>query len=213
MKIIDILHSDLRGIKYVSFLVEGDESYKYLRFEGGTHRVQRVPITEASGRIHTSAATIAVLPDIEDKELELKREDLKIETFRAGGPGGQHVNKTDSAVRITHIPTGITASCQADRSQHRNRDLALRILRAKLYEFHAKQKLSKIANLRKSQIGSGDRSEKIRTYNYPQNRVTDHRINYTIYALNKFLDGNMDELLQKLIQHERENTSSRSKQS
>lgn len=202
--LIDSKPTDLGGFKEVMFSIEGESAYKFLRYESGTHRVQRVPRTETSGRLHTSACTVAVLPEAEDVDIEINHEDLRIDTYSAGGPGGQHVNKTASAVRITHLPTGLVAACQTERSQHRNRDLALRLLRTRLYEQTARQSKNERDQLRKTQIGSGDRSEKIRTYNFPQNRVTDHRINFSVHNLPKILDGNLDELVAKLLQADKE---------
>jgi peptide chain release factor 1 len=183
----------------VVLLIEGKGAYGLLKFEAGVHRVQRVPITESSGRIHTSAASVVVLPEYEDVKIEVKPEDLKIETFRAGGAGGQYVNKTESAVRITHIPTGIVVTCQDERSQHQNREKAMRILMARLRDYYEMQREGEIKSLRRIYIGSGDRSEKIRTYNFPQNRVTDHRINFTVYNLENVLDGELDEIINALI--------------
>jgi peptide chain release factor 1 len=203
MEVIDIAYTDLKGLRYAIFSVEGENAYRLLRFESGTHRVQRVPRTEASGRIHTSAATVAVLPQIDDIDIDVKKEELKIETLRAGGPGGQHVNKTDSAVRITHLPSQIVVFCQTERSQHRNRDLAMKLLRARLFDLKEKKQQAERSQLRKSQIGSGDRSEKVRTYNFPQGRVTDHRIEYTIHKLEQFLDGDIMEVVQKLDESDR----------
>ncbi|MEO0201568.1 MAG: peptide chain release factor 1, partial [candidate division WOR-3 bacterium] len=199
VSITDYTESELGGYKELVLLVEGKGAYGLLKFEGGVHRVQRVPITESSGRIHTSAASVAVLPEFEDIKIEIKPEDLKIETFRAGGAGGQYVNKTESAVRITHIPTGIVVSCQDERSQHQNREKAMRILMARLKEYFERQQDESIQNLRKIYIGTGDRSEKIRTYNFPQNRVTDHRINLTVYNLEAVLDGELDEIINALV--------------
>jgi len=199
VSIIDFTESDMGGYKEVVLLIEGRGAYGLLKFEAGVHRVQRVPITESSGRIHTSAASVVVLPEYEDVKLEIKDEDLRIETFRAGGAGGQHVNKTESAVRITHIPTGIVVTCQDERSQHQNREKAMRILMARLREYYEKQKEGEIKNLRRIYIGSGDRSEKIRTYNFPQNRVTDHRINFTVYNLENVMDGELDEIINALV--------------
>jgi peptide chain release factor 1 len=187
------------GFKEIIFGVRGDGVYKKLKFESGTHRVQRVPITEASGRIHTSAVTVAVLKEPDEIEIEILPEDLKIDTFRASGPGGQHVNVTDSAVRITHLPTGIVVTCQDERSQHKNKAKAMRVLRAELHARAEAQAKKEMAQERKSQVGTGDRSEKIRTYNYPQNRVTDHRIGLSLYKLESIMDGDLDELISALI--------------
>ena len=185
--------------KEVSFSIEGQGAYSRLKFESGVHRVQRVPETESSGRIHTSAVTVAVLPEVEEVEVEINQNDLRIDVFRAGGPGGQCVNTTDSAVRITHIPTGIVVSCQDERSQHKNKDKAMKILRSRIYDVMEEQRHKEIAGERKSQVGSGDRSERIRTYNFPQSRVTDHRINLTLYKLEQILDGNLDEIIDALV--------------
>jgi peptide chain release factor 1 len=199
LEILDINQTGLKGIKEVICYISGKDVYKYLQFESGVHRVQRVPITESSGRIHTSAATVAVLPEAEEVDIEIKPEDLEIETFRASGHGGQHLQKTESAVRIRHKPTGIVVQCQDERSQLKNRERALKILRAKLYDLKLQQQQQEIAKLRKSQVKSGDRSEKIRTYNFPQNRVTDHRINLTLYNLQEVLDGELDEIINNLL--------------
>jgi peptide chain release factor 1 len=199
VSIIDFTESDMGGYKEVVLLIEGKGAYGLLKFEAGVHRVQRVPITESSGRIHTSAASVVVLPEYEDVKIEVRPEDLKIETFRAGGAGGQHVNKTESAVRITHIPTGIVVTCQDERSQHQNREKAMRILMARLRDYYEMQREGEIKSLRRIYIGSGDRSEKIRTYNFPQNRVTDHRISFTVYNLENVLDGELDEIINALI--------------
>jgi peptide chain release factor 1 len=199
VSIIDFTESDMGGYKEVMLLIEGKGAYGLLKFEAGVHRVQRVPITESSGRIHTSAASVVVLPEYEDIKIEVKPEDLKIETFRAGGPGGQYVNKTESAVRITHIPTGIVVTCRDERSQHQNREKAMRILMARLRDYYEMQREGEIKSLRRIYIGSGDRSEKIRTYNFPQNRVTDHRINFTVYNLENVLGGELDEIINALI--------------
>ena len=187
------------GYKEVSFSIEGQGAYSRLKFESGVHRVQRVPETESSGRIHTSAVTVAVLPEVEEVEVEINQNDLRIDVFRAGGPGGQCVNTTDSAVRITHIPTGIVVSCQDEKSQHKNKDKAMKILRSRIYDVMEEQRHKEIADERKSQVGSGDRSERIRTYNFPQSRVTDHRINLTLYKLEQILDGNLDEIIDALV--------------
>ena len=202
IEIVDFHRTDLGGYKEIIFFVKGKDSYRFLKYEMGVHRVQRVPITESGGRIHTSTATVAVLPEMRDVEIEIDPKDLKIETFRASGHGGQYVNKTESAVRITHVPTGIVVSIQTERSQHQNKEMAMRILKARLYELEKERKKSEIDGMRKSQIGSGDRSEKIRTYNFPQNRVTDHRINYTSYRLEEILDGDLDEIVLKLQEAE-----------
>ncbi|MCM8784765.1 MAG: peptide chain release factor 1 [Candidatus Omnitrophica bacterium] len=198
VEILNSHPSELGGFKEIIFYVKGNNAYGNLKYEGGVHRVQRVPKTESYGRIHTSAATVVVLPEIEEKEIKINLDDLKIETFRASGHGGQHVNKTSSAVRITHIPTGITVSCQDDRSQIKNRERAMKILRARLQDLYEKEKKEKIDTQRKKLIKTGDRSEKIRTYNFPQNRLTDHRINFTSYNLDKIMDGEIDELIEQL---------------
>ena len=197
--------SELGGFKEIIFLVKGKGAYGNLKFERGVHRVQRIPITESSGRIHTSAATVAVFPEVEEKEIKIDPKDLKIETFRASGHGGQHVNKTSSAVRITHIPTGIVVSCQDERSQIQNRARAMKILKARLHYLYEKERKEKIARDRKSQIGTGERSEKIRTYNFPQNRVTDHRINLTLYNLDEVMEGEIEPFISKLKEWEVEN--------
>jgi len=195
---LDSNPTELGGFKEVVFSIEGKGAYSRLKYESGVHRVQRVPITEASGRIHTSTITVAVLPEIDDVEIEINPADLQIDTFRAGGAGGQHVNKTESAIRITHLPTGIVVTCQDERSQHKNREKAMKVLRSKLYEMAQQQKNSEVAQERKSQVGTGDRSERIRTYNYPQGRVTDHRIGLTLYKLDEILDGDLDEIIDAL---------------
>ncbi len=202
IEIVDSHKTDLGGYKEIIFFVKGRESYRFLKYEMGVHRVQRVPTTESGGRIHTSTATVAVLPEVKDVDIKIDPKDLRIETFRASGHGGQYVNKTESAVRITHIPTGIVVSIQTERSQYQNKEMAMRILKARLYELEQKKKKSEIDGMRRSQIGSGDRSEKIRTYNFPQNRVTDHRINYTSYRLKEILDGDLDEIVLKLQEAE-----------
>ncbi len=199
---IEILSSnptDIGGYKEVTFSITGQGAYSKFKFESGVHRVQRVPSTESQGRIQTSAATVAVLPEVEEVEVDINQNDLRIDVFRAGGPGGQCVNTTDSAVRITHLPTGIVVSCQDEKSQFKNKDKAMKILRSRIYEEMEAQRHSQIADERKSQIGSGDRSERIRTYNYPQSRVTDHRINLTLYKLEQILNGALDELIDALI--------------
>ncbi len=189
------------GLKEVIILIEGKGTYSRLKYESGVHRVQRVPITEAQGRIHTSAVTVAILPEAEDVDIDINPKDLKIDVFRASGPGGQHVNVTDSAVRITHIPTGIVAQCQDERSQHKNKAKAMKILRSRLLDMKQRQQEQKIAEQRKIQVGTGDRSERIRTYNFPQNRVTDHRIDLTLYQLEEILAGNLDKIIDPLIIH------------
>ncbi|MDI6735499.1 MAG: peptide chain release factor 1 [bacterium] len=187
------------GFKEVIFGIEGERVYQKLMFEAGTHRVQRVPVTEASGRVHTSAVTVAILKEPEEVEIEISPEDLKIDTYRSSGAGGQHVNVTDSAIRITHLPTGLIVTCQDERSQHKNRAKAMRVLRARLLEMAEIKAQKELAQERKSQVGTGDRSEKIRTYNYPQNRITDHRIGLSLYKLENIMDGDLDELVSALI--------------
>ena len=201
IEIANINETELGGIKEISFVVEGEGAYSRLKFEAGGHRVQRVPVTESGGRIHTSAATVAVLPEIEDVDFKLDMNDLKIDTYRSSGAGGQHVNKTESAIRITHLPTGTVVECQDERSQYKNKDRAMQILRSKLYEAEQAKQAAAVAAERKSQIGSGDRSERVRTYNFPQNRVTDHRLtgdnkNFNITAI---MNGNLDPLIDALV--------------
>ncbi|HWP47962.1 MAG TPA: peptide chain release factor 1 [Candidatus Limnocylindrales bacterium] len=191
--------SEVGGFKEIIALIEGKGAYSRLKFESGVHRVQRVPVTEASGRIHTSTATVAVLPEADEIEVEIDPNDIRIDVFRSSGPGGQSVNTTDSAVRVTHIPTGIVISCQDEKSQHKNKAKALRILRARLLDKLQQEQQDKISQSRKSQIGSGDRSERIRTYNFPQNRITDHRINFTTHNMDKILNGELDEIIDPLI--------------
>lgn len=186
------------GYKEITFRVDGHGAYSKLKYESGVHRVQRVPVTESGGRIHTSTSTVAVLPEVEDVDIEVRQEDLKIDTYRASGAGGQHVNMTDSAVRITHLPSGIVVTCQDERSQIKNRVKAMNLLKVKLYDMEIQKQQSEQASERRSQIGSGDRSERIRTYNYPQNRVTDHRISLTLYKLDIFLDGDIYEMIDAL---------------
>ena len=199
IEILNENETELGGYKEVTFMVKGTGAYSRLKFESGVHRVQRVPDTESSGRIHTSTATVAVLPEVEDVEIEINPADVKMEVFRASGAGGQHVNKTSSAVRLIHIPTGMIAECQTERSQVQNREYAMKLLRSRLYEIKQREQDEKLANERKSQVGSGDRSEKIRTYNYPQGRITDHRIGLSIYQMEDFLNGNLDEMIDNLI--------------
>ena len=199
---IDILNSnatDIGGYKEISFSVEGQGAYSRLKFESGVHRVQRVPETESQGRIHTSAVTVAVLPEVEEVEVDINPNDLRIDVFRAGGPGGQCVNTTDSAVRITHLPTGIVVSCQDEKSQLKNKEKGMKILRSRIYEQMEAERHKEIADARKSQVGSGDRSERIRTYNFPQSRVTDHRVNLTLYKLEQVLNGSLDEIIDALV--------------
>ena len=203
VEVLDINETGIGGVKEVSFLIKGKGAYSKLKFESGVHRVQRVPETESSGRIHTSTVTVAVLPEVDDVEVEINNQDLRIDTYRASGAGGQHVNKTESAIRITHLPTGFVVSCQTERSQLQNKETAMKMLRSKLYEYMEEQKQKEQASARKLQVGSGDRSEKIRTYNYPQGRVTDHRINYTMYQLENFLNGNIDDMIEALITYDR----------
>ena len=198
VEVLDINETELGGIKEISFAIKGKGAYSKLKFESGVHRVQRVPETEASGRIHTSTVTVAVLPEVDEVEVEIVQSDLKIDTYRASGAGGQHVNKTESAVRITHIPTGIIVASQSERSQIQNRESCMKMLRAKLYEAMQEKQNQELANTRKLQVGSGARSEKIRTYNFPQGRVTDHRINFTMYQLETFVNGNMDSMIEAL---------------
>lgn len=201
-EIISSAPTELGGMKEVIFSVTGPEAYRYLHREGGAHRVQRIPVTESGGRIHTSAVTVAVMPEVEEEEIDIQEKDLRIDVFRASGAGGQHVNKTESAVRLTHIPTGIVVSCQDERSQIKNRAKAMKVLRARLAETQERERHKNESAAKKEQVGSGDRSERIRTYNFPQGRVTDHRINFTAYNLNAFMEGDMNELLQSLIRDE-----------
>jgi peptide chain release factor 1 len=195
LEVLDSNETGIGGYKEIVFRIDGEGAYSKLKFESGVHRVQRVPVTEASGRIHTSAATVAVLPEVDDVEVEIRSEDLKIDTYRSSGAGGQHVNMTDSAVRITHLPTGIVVTCQDERSQIKNRAKAMMYLKTKLYDLELQKQTSELASERRGQIGSGDRSERIRTYNYPQNRITDHRVNITLYKLDTYLDGDLYELI------------------
>ncbi len=198
---VNILESvvDVHGLSFISFSVSGENVYSKLKFESGVHRVQRVPATESKGRVHTSTITVAVLPEVDDIEVKLNKADIREDKFRASGAGGQHVNKTESAIRLTHIPTGISVACQEDKSQHVNRENAWKMLNAKIYEMMREQQHSELADARKSQVGTGERAEKIRTYNYPQNRVTDHRINLTLNKLDNIMQGNFDEIIDALI--------------
>ncbi|HPU08379.1 MAG TPA: peptide chain release factor 1 [Candidatus Atribacteria bacterium] len=198
--------TELGGFKEIIFAVEGKGAYSKFKFESGVHRVQRVPVTEAGGRIHTSTATVAVLPEADEVDVEIKPEDLRVDVYRSSGPGGQSVNTTDSAVRITHIPTGMVVTCQDEKSQHKNKAKALRILRSRLLELERESQKEEIDRERKTQIGSGERSERIRTYNFPQNRVTDHRINLTLYHLESILEGELDEIIEALAAEEKMRT-------
>jgi len=199
VEIANINETELGGIKEVSFIIQGEGAYSRLKFESGVHRVQRVPETEASGRIHTSTVTVAVLPEMDPVEVEINPADLQIDTFRSSGAGGQHVNKTESAIRITHLPTGIVVECQDERSQHKNRERAMKILASRLYEMEQRKQAEALAAERKSQVGTGERSERIRTYNFPQGRVTDHRIGLTLYKIDEIMNGDLDELIDALI--------------
>lgn len=198
-EMIDSNSTGIGGIKEAVMLIKGKGAYSRLKYESGVHRVQRVPETESSGRIHTSAATVAVLPEVDDVEVDLNPNDVRVDVYRASGNGGQCVNTTDSAVRLTHIPTGIVVTCQDEKSQLKNKDKAFKVLKAKLYDMKLQAQHDEQAEARKSQVGSGDRSERIRTYNFPQGRVSDHRIGLTIYKLDYFLDGDMDEIIDALI--------------
>ncbi len=203
LEIVSLNETELGGVKECSVLIEGEGAFSRLKFESGVHRVQRVPETESGGRIHTSAATVAVLPEAEDVEFEIDPKDLQIDTYRASGAGGQHVNKTESAIRITHLPTGMVVECQDERSQYKNKDKAMKVLRSRLYEQEQAKQAAAAAAERKSQVGSGDRSERIRTYNFPQGRVTDHRIGLTLYKIDAVMDGALDELIDALVTADR----------
>jgi len=198
-EVLNANETGLGGFKEISFSVEGDGAYSRFKFESGVHRVQRVPETESQGRIHTSTTTVAVLPEAEEVDFELNEKDLQIDTFRSSGAGGQHINKTSSAIRITHIPTGTVVECQDERSQHKNKEKALKVLRSRLYDAEKAKHDAEIAGERKAQVGTGDRSERIRTYNYPQGRISDHRIGLTLYKLEQMLNGDLDELIDALI--------------
>ena len=203
VEVLNINETELGGVKEVSFSIEGESVYSYMKFESGVHRVQRVPETETQGRVHTSTVTVAVMPEAEEVDVQINPADLKIDTFRSSGAGGQHINKTSSAIRVTHLPTGMVVECQDERSQYKNKDKALKVLRSRLLEQEQKKQSQEIAEQRRSQAGTGDRSERIRTYNYPQGRVTDHRIGLTLYKLNTVLDGDMDGVVQALITADR----------
>lgn len=203
VEIVNANETELGGYKEISFMIEGEGAYSRFKYESGVHRVQRVPETESQGRLHTSTTTVAVLPEAEDVELEIDPKDLKIDTFRSSGAGGQHINKTSSAIRITHLPTGTVVECQDERSQYKNKDKALKVLKSRLLKEKQDKQASEIAANRKSQVGTGDRSERIRTYNYPQGRLTDHRIGLTLYKLEDILNGNLDEVIDALVTADR----------
>lgn len=203
VEIVNANETELGGYKEISFMIEGEGAYSRFKYESGVHRVQRVPETESQGRVHTSTTTVAVLPEAEDVELEIDPKDLKTDTFRSSGAGGQHINKTSSAIRITHLPTGTVVECQDERSQYKNKDKALKVLKSRLLKEKQDKQASEIAANRKSQVGTGDRSERIRTYNYPQGRLTDHRIGLTLYKLEDILNGNLDEVIDALVTADR----------
>lgn len=203
VEVVNVNETELGGYKEISFMIEGEGAYSRFKYESGVHRVQRVPETESQGRVHTSTTTVAVLPEAEDVELEIDPNDLKIDTFRSSGAGGQHINKTSSAIRITHIPTGTVVECQDERSQYKNKDKALKVLKSRLLKEKQDKQASEIAADRKSQVGTGDRSERIRTYNYPQGRLTDHRIGLTLYKLEDILNGNIEEVIDALVTADR----------
>ena len=198
LEVLNANPTELGGLKEISFSIDGEAAYSRLKYESGVHRVQRVPETESQGRIHTSTVTVAVLPEADEVELEINPTELKTDVFRSSGAGGQHINKTESAVRITHLPTGLVVECQDERSQHKNKEKAMKVLRARLFEIKQQEQNNKIASERKMQVGTGDRSERIRTYNYPQGRMTDHRINLTLYRLESILNGDLDEIFDAL---------------
>ena len=203
IEVINESETELGGFKEISFSIDGAGAYSRMKYESGVHRVQRVPDTETQGRIHTSTTTVAVLPEAEEVEFELDPKDLKIDTYRSSGAGGQHINKTSSAIRVTHLPTGMVVECQDERSQHKNKDKALRVLRSRLFEQAQREQEEAIASDRKSQVGTGDRSERIRTYNFPQGRVTDHRIGLTLYKIEQIMNGDIDEVVDALITYYR----------
>lgn len=202
-ELLNVNETELGGYKEISFMITGDGAYSRLKYESGVHRVQRVPETETQGRVHTSTATVAVLPEVDDVEIEINPTELQIDTYRSSGAGGQHINKTESAIRITHLPTGTVVECQDERSQFKNKDKAMNLLRSRLYERKQQEQDAEVAAQRRSQVGTGDRSERIRTYNFPQGRLTDHRIGLTIYRLEEFLDGDLDEVVDALITEDR----------
>jgi peptide chain release factor 1 len=202
LEVLNTNETGLGGFKEIVFSISGQEVYSNLKFESGTHRVQRVPETEAQGRIHTSAVTVAVLPEAEDVDIQIRNEDIKVDTFCASGPGGQHVNRTESAIRITHLPTGVVVSCQDEKSQHKNKARAMKVLRARLYDIEEQKRADELGETRRQQVGSGDRSERIRTYNFPQNRLSDHRINLTLYKLDMIMEGDLDELFRALREND-----------
>ena len=199
VELLSMSETELGGCKEVVFQISGDQVYSRMKFESGVHRVQRVPETESQGRVHTSTVTVAVLPEAEEVDFAINPADLKIDTFRSSGAGGQHINKTESAIRITHLPTGMVVECQDERSQHKNKDKAMRVLRTRLYEAELEKQNAAIAADRKNQVGTGDRAERIRTYNFPENRVSDHRIKLTLYKLGQFMDGDLDDVIEALV--------------